>query len=69
MCDRTGKVGCPVGYVVIIDDIQQPEPSAIYQAIAHEVHAPALVDRFGYEQRLFDTLWQPSFYSSADIQL
>lgn len=54
--------------VKIIDDIEQPEPSPVYKAIAHKVNAPHLIGSSRYAKGLFYSLGQSLLCSSSDIE-
>lgn len=55
--------------VVVIDEVQCPEPPSIGQRIAHHVHAPALVDASGNVQFFAYPLQRPSLVSPSSCKL
>ena len=54
--------------IKVVDNIQEPEPSSIRQAVAHKLNAPHLVRRRGYAYRLLYPLGQTLLCPSSDIE-
>ena len=55
--------------VEIVQDVEQPDAATVTELVVHEVHCPALVDRFRNRQRLWLLAHDASFRLDSQVQL
>ena len=54
--------------VEIVHYVERAEPAAIAQRIAHEIHRPSVIGRYGFNKRLLYPLRQPPLCFPSYVQ-